>query len=194
MVYGSELKNIHVSSCGRFLNGHHTFFESLRVIDIIRHTKRGKEMPPTDTTDTSNEVQQDSRVATLSNSENNPAARAVYSTNILTMHAPNGVPEFRTLDSYPDGAMVRKLLTADKEVDDTLLYQARNRDKSTSAAVVPNLDMKSDKVRIVLTNRSQVWYMRNALSNREFPSVVTRSERNIRQYVTPSSARQIVST
>jgi hypothetical protein len=185
MVYGSSLENIHFSSCGRFLVGHHEVFEAPRVIDIARHLKHAKPMPPMDIIDLSNEIKQDKRVAVLKS--NSQTARAIHSTSNLTMHAPNGVPEFRTLRSYADGAIVRKRLNPHMEVDETLLYLPRGCGENTSVSVLDDPDTESERIRIVLTNSSQDSYSWNDPTNK-LPSIVKRPERNIREYKVPSSA------
>ncbi|KAF2655749.1 hypothetical protein K491DRAFT_412428 [Lophiostoma macrostomum CBS 122681] len=194
MVYGSHLRNLHFSPCGRYLFGDHGHYGELRWVSLLDHLKDAEDirLPGTPRVPESQNIKD--RQAELGRDVSRQiSARPVSSTNALTLCAPNGVPEFSVVRRYTDGAVVRKRLTANREVDEVLLYLPNNEYANAAIYILDEAEEEMKEVRMVLANEHRDSYTWNNFANAHPPLLVTRTTDSVHEYKLPRCAHEIVS-
>lgn len=207
MVYGTGLRNIHFSPCGRFLIGDHFHYKTVRIVPLEPYLSDAVPVP-SPPPETEEEVET-SDVEMKSDSESSfvnvtqPKAielilardyrQAMQSSNTLTLAARNGIPELSTVRSYADGAVVLKRLSPFDDDEKCLLYLPNRTDACTSVNILNDDNESPDHVRMVLTTDFQDSFTWDNPLNQQSASIITRPVQSIQQYKLPSTWHSIVS-
>jgi hypothetical protein len=199
MVYGTGLRNLSFSPCGRFLSGDHFHSKEKRVVNIERFTAVALPLmlPISDdlsnfgdpTTRTLQTPTNFARHSFLTESEQIYSTaqdhnRAAPSSNALTLGTRDGKPVLQTIRTYSDGAVVLKSYSSLVNTEECLLYLPNETQKSVSATVLHN-DGDPDNVRIVLTPILQDTYEWGHSLSCQSVTVISRPIGSIQRYKVP---------
>jgi hypothetical protein len=192
MVYGSHLRNIHFSPCGRYLFGDHGWFDTLRTIDISEHVNGAISVPSPSPHGTFDSTPLKNQLFPINNSLLQGTKPPAHSTNKLTLRSSNGAPELCIVRKYSDGAVVRKRLDSQIEEEETLLYLPNIIHANSSLSVLDDPQENQDQIRMVLLNNPRDSYIWNSLSNVNLPAMITRSVKSIHEYRLPLRKNNVV--
>jgi hypothetical protein len=207
MVYGTGLRNLHLSPCGCFLFGDHFYYGTVRMVHLERYLADAVPVPPP-----SLEVVDDPELSDIEMKDGSDDGfthvtqttltqlilpreyrHTMQSSNTLTLAAPNGVPELSTIRSYADGAVVLKRLSSLIDDEECLLYLPNRTDACTSVNILDDSEGSPGNVRMVLTTDFQDSYTWENPLNQQSASIITRPVQSIQQYRLPNAQHRIVS-
>jgi hypothetical protein len=207
MVYGTGLRNLHLSPCGCFLFGDHFYYGTVRMVHLEGYLADAVPVPPP-----SLEVVDDPELSDIEMKDGSEDGfthmtqttstqlilareyrRTMQSSNTLTLATPNGIPELSTVRSYADGAVVLKRLSSLIDDEECLLYLPNLTDACTSVNILDDSEGSPDNVRMVLTTDSQDSYAWDDPLNQQSASIITRPVQSIQRYKLPNVQHRIVS-
>jgi hypothetical protein len=206
MVYGTGLKNLHLSPCGRFLFGDHFYYKTVRMVHLEGYLADAAPVPPPSLEAVDDhellDIEMDGSDGGFTHGTQTTSTQLILareychtmqSSNTITLAAPNGIPELSTVRSYADGAVVLKRLSSLIDDEKCLLYLPNRTDACTSVNILNNSEGSPDNVRMVLTTDFQDSYTWDNPLNVQPASIITRPVQSIQQYKLPNVQHKIVS-
>ncbi|KAL5317960.1 hypothetical protein ACEPPN_015064 [Leptodophora sp. 'Broadleaf-Isolate-01'] len=205
MVYGTGLRNLHHSPCGRFLFGDHFYYGTGRMVHLEGYLADAAPVPPPNL-----EVVDDHELSDIEMEDSSDGGfthgtqitstqlilardyrQTMQSSNTITLAAPNGIPELSTVRSYADGAVVLQRLSSLINDERCLLYLPNRTYACTSVNILNDSEGSPDNVRMVLTTNFQDFYTWGSPLNLQSASIITRPVQSIQQYKLPNAQHRI---
>jgi hypothetical protein len=196
IVYGTGLRNLNFSPCGKFLSGDHFWYKEKRVVDVGRFMAYALPVllpTPDDLSNPELPMTATSQIPTggvkhpfqMGSKQSSGTVKdhhhAMPSSNALTLATRDGTSVIQTIRTYSDGAVVLKSYSPTIDTEECLIYLPDGTQKSVSVTSL-NSDDDSGNLRIVLTPNSQDTYKWNDPSSRQSVTVISRPTASIRQY------------